>query len=235
MVQCLLEAAGYNVTTLDLAGAGIHPSDPDSVWTFPDYDKPLFDFMKALPKDDKVILVGHSAGGLSLVHIMHEFGEKIDTAIFVTATMLPSGFVSQEDKNIGFPDLSKYGEVLDKKFSQQNSSVPTSVTLKKEFEHKLLYQLSPNKDSTLASKLLRPWPIRAISSAKFGGGEEKAKRVRRVFIKTRHDRMMNPRQQDAMIRRWPPSQVLVIDTDHSPFFSAPKRLSKLIIQASVSK
>jgi len=52
-----------------------------------------------------------------------------------------------------------------------------------------------------------------------------------VYIKTTNDHMVKPEQQEAMIRRWPPSEVVAIDTDHSPFFSAPERLFELILRS----
>jgi hypothetical protein len=90
------------------------------------------------------------------------------------------------------------------------------------------------QDSALASILLRPWPT-ALSTARFtgddGGVESFIDRVRRVYIKTANDRMVQPEQQEAMIRRWPPSKVMVMDTDQSPFFSAPELLFNLILKS----
>jgi hypothetical protein len=43
--------------------------------------------------------------------------------------------------------------------------------------------------------------------------------------------MVKPEQQEAMIRRWPPSEVVAMDTDHSPFFSAPEHLFELILKS----
>lgn len=79
--------------------------------------------------------------------------------------------------------------------------------------------MHPRQDSTLASMLLRPGPLRALQGAKFTG--EGADLVRRVYIKTMHDRVLKPEQQDAMIRRWPPAEVFALESDHSPFFSTP--------------
>jgi len=45
-----------------------------------------------------VILVGHGAGGLSVIHAMHEFVDRISQAFFVAATMLPFGLQTDEDK-----------------------------------------------------------------------------------------------------------------------------------------
>jgi predicted alpha/beta hydrolase family esterase len=45
----------------------------------------------------QVILVGHSAGGLSVTHAMHLFRDKIKQAIFIAATMLPFGYQTEQD------------------------------------------------------------------------------------------------------------------------------------------
>lgn len=44
-----------------------------------------------------MVLVGHSSGGLSLTQALHEFGDKISLAIFVAATMLPFGILTEQD------------------------------------------------------------------------------------------------------------------------------------------
>lgn len=44
-----------------------------------------------------MILVGHSAGGLSVTHAMHLFSERIKQAIFIAATMLPFGYQTEQD------------------------------------------------------------------------------------------------------------------------------------------
>jgi len=66
--------------------------------------------------------------------------------------------------------------------------------------------------------LLRPGPIKALLDARFVD-DHNVDKVPRIYIKTKHDRVVKPEQQDAMIKRWPPSEVYVLDSDHSPFFS----------------
>jgi len=68
--------------------------------------------------------------------------------------------------------------------------------------------------------LLRPGPIKALLDARFVD-DHNVDKVPRIYIKTKHDRVVKPEQQDAMIKRWPPSEVYVLDSDHSPFFSTP--------------
>lgn len=59
----------------------------------------------------QVILVGHSAGGLSVTQASHQFGKKIELAVYVAATMLRLGFWTDQDRddvNISFPSRSDY-------------------------------------------------------------------------------------------------------------------------------
>ncbi|CAD6235155.1 unnamed protein product [Miscanthus lutarioriparius] len=233
-LACLLRGSAHRVSCIDLTGAAGSLVDPDDVRSFDEYDAPLTDFMAALPDGHKVILVGHSAGGLSVTHAMHLFRDKIKQAIFIAATMLPFGYQTEQDIKDGVPDLSEFGDVYDLKFSLGDDRPPTSVALREEHQRTILYQQCSHEDSTLASILLRPWPA-ALSTARFGhvddGAESEVNTVRRVYIKTANDHMVKPEQQEAMIQRWPPSEVVAMDTDHSPFFSAPERLFELILKS----
>ncbi|KAL0341182.1 UNVERIFIED_CONTAM: Methylesterase 17 [Sesamum radiatum] len=225
-IRCLMENSGYRVSCLDLKGAGMDPTDPNTVLSFNDYNKPLLDFLSSLDDNHQaravgfsrrfsvlhtdtpldmcvyVILVGHSAGGLSLSDAIHKFGtKKIKLAVFVAATMLRSGFVTDQDIKDGVPDVSEFGEL--------------------------------KEDSTLAAMLLKPGPSYALTTTRFVESDE-TDNVPRIYIKTMHDNVVKPEQQEAMIKKWPPADVYVLESDHSPFFSAPFLLFGLLVKAAVA-
>ncbi|XP_065872362.1 methylesterase 17 [Euphorbia lathyris] len=235
-LRCLMENSGYKVTCIDLKGAGTDPTDPNSILSFDDYNKPLLDFMYSLPDNRKVILVGHSAGGLSVTQASYKFGKKIKLAIYVAATMLKLGFRTDEDIKHGVPNLTSFGEVYELGFGMGCDGPPTSAIVKKQFQRQIIYQLSPPEDWTLASMLLRPGPVLALQSAKFDQNEELSSQSgpERVYIKTKHDNVITEEQQEAMIKKWPPSQVYVLDSDHSPFFSSPFLLFGLLLKAAAA-
>lgn len=83
----LLESSGHHVTALDLPTSGIDLRQPDTVRSISQYFQPLTEFMSALPRHQKVILVGHSLGGLAVAKAMEEFPARISAAVFVTASM----------------------------------------------------------------------------------------------------------------------------------------------------
>ncbi|KAI8032118.1 Methylesterase 17 [Camellia lanceoleosa] len=230
-IRCLLENSGYKVSCIDLKASGIDPSQVDTILSFQDYNKPFMDFMSSLPDHHKVILVGHSAGGLSITEATHKFGEKIRLAIYLGATMLKTGFSTEQDVKDGVPDLSEFGDVYEVGFGLGTDQPPTSALVKKEFQRQIIYQMSPPEDATLAAMLLRPGPIKALVSAKFNAEDDMIDKVPRVYIKTAYDNVVKPDQQDAMIKRWPPSEVYALESDHSPFFSAPSLLFDLLVKS----
>jgi len=81
----LLESAGHKVTVLDLAASGINMQNIDDVNTFSQYTQPLLQLLATIPPNQKVILVGHSLGGLNIALAMEQFPEKVAVGIFVTA------------------------------------------------------------------------------------------------------------------------------------------------------
>ena len=86
-VKPLLEAAGHRVSVFDLSASGTDTKVIQNVTTFSDYTRPLLDFMAAVPSDEKVVLVGHSLGGMNIALAMENFPEKVSLAIFLTAFM----------------------------------------------------------------------------------------------------------------------------------------------------
>ncbi|KAL2455892.1 Methylketone synthase Ib [Abeliophyllum distichum] len=83
----LLRSSGHNVTALDLAASGINPKHVLEVPSISDYFRPLTELMASLPQHEKVIIIGHSYGGLAISHAMERFPEKISVAVFITALM----------------------------------------------------------------------------------------------------------------------------------------------------
>lgn len=88
-VKPLLEAAGHQVTAINLAACGIDKTAGSitEISTCEQYTEPLLKLLNSLPSDEKVVLIGHSFGGLSLAIAMDKFPDKISVSIFLTAFM----------------------------------------------------------------------------------------------------------------------------------------------------
>ncbi|KAL3526729.1 hypothetical protein ACH5RR_011385 [Cinchona calisaya] len=90
----LLESAGHKVTALDLSASGINPRNFQDLRSFYDFTLPLLQFMASIPPNEKVILVGHSYGGLNIALAMENYSKKICVAVFLNAYMHRLMFMS---------------------------------------------------------------------------------------------------------------------------------------------
>ena len=80
---------------------------------------------------------------------------------------------------------------------------------------------------TLRSPNLRSAPSRvAALGAQMHVTAQRWGRIPRVYIECTKDRAVSIASQRAMVERLPCQKVITMETDHSPFFSAPEQLAK---------
>ncbi|MED6201621.1 hypothetical protein PIB30_096795 [Stylosanthes scabra] len=223
-VATLLRSMGHKVTALDMAASGINPKQASDVSSYGEYVEPLTEFMKALPRNERVILVTHSAGGGCISVAMEQFPQKISVAVFAAALM--------PGPNLSFAALVE-------EFTQALSKVPSGEGLEKQSStvaaiawHDRLgsyyKQLSPPEDIALSNSLMRASPIfnhDELFEKQTTFTEEKFGKVARVYIMSDQDRVMNEDFQKWMVHLHPPNEVKKIDgSDHSLMFSTPIKL-----------
>ena len=95
-----LKSSGNKVSVLDLAASGIHPKRIQDVANFAEYCEPLLDLLGSLPESEKVVLVGHSFGGMCISLAMEKFPHKIALAVYIAAfapdTQHPPSYVMEQ-------------------------------------------------------------------------------------------------------------------------------------------
>lgn len=236
-VSHLLRHAGHVVTAVDLGGAGLNPIDGEGIRSLAEYNRPLVDFMEALPHGDgdgeveeKVILVGHSFGGVNLTCTMEQFPHKIAAAVFVTAYMpLPGTTPIQLLKQV-YDRIQTWGDSEFKNGLDDQPSKPTSFKFGTNFVREYVYQNSSPQDITLAESLLRSIPVLdeeiVYSTDHYG-------KVRRAFIVAKQDKTICEELQRKMIADNPPDRVYEMEeSDHSPFFCCPAQLARILQEIS---
>ncbi|XP_038706445.1 methylesterase 17-like [Tripterygium wilfordii] len=210
-IRCLMEASGYKVTCLDLKSAGVDLADRNYVSTFDEYNQPLTNFISNLPQNHKVCLVAHNASGANITDAMYRFPEKIHVAIYIAANMWKHGSPGVDVK-LKQPQR----DIYEFEYAFGPDQPPTSVKVNEKLRHKLLYSIESE----------------GAGARKYLDGPGDGSVPPRVFIKTVHDQMAIPENQDAMIESWPPSNVYEVESDHSPFFSTPFALFSLLVKAA---
>ncbi|CAL5195315.1 unnamed protein product [Lathyrus oleraceus] len=233
-VATMLKSAGHNVTTVELAASGINPIQVQDFHSISTYYEPLIIFMESLPPKEKVIIVGHSIGGVSESVAMEKFPHKISVAVFITAYVL--------SQNLTYPTIiqeeaRRITNLMDLKFFffDGPDKPATARFVGPKFLATKMYQLSPPEDLTLALSLVRPDRIyndvellkkeTAVTNHRNG-------RVPKIFIISKSDNLIREDFQKWIIERSGPyAEVKVIkDSDHMVMFSKPKKLSSILLK-----
>ncbi|KEH17955.1 putative 3-oxolaurate decarboxylase [Medicago truncatula] len=232
-----LKSAGHKVTALDMAACGTNPKQMQEVHSISEYHQPLMTFMESLPLEEKVVLVGHSLGGLSVSIAMENYPHKIFVAVFITATVVT--------QNLTYPAFlqerrRRVGSILDKQNFIVNGpdKAPILSSNGLDLLASRMYQLSPSQDLTLALSLVRPLPP-FLSDADLLMKQttvtnENNGMVPKIFIISENDNLQTKDFQEWIIETTGPyAKVKMIEgSDHMVMLSNPTKLSSELLNIS---
>lgn len=212
-VMPLLEAAGHTAIAVDLPGHGDNPAPMADV-TLDAYVDHVCDIIGA--QEGKVILVGHSLGGITITQVAERIPERIDWVVYLTAMMPRNGETRA--------DLARFEGDVDIASLRIISDDGLSATMNRESIRPTFYGECSDADYELAVSKLVPQATEPLGRAVATTAENFGS-VRRAYIECLRDRAIPIAMQQAMIEAQPCERVMTIDSDHSPFFSAPQELA----------
>lgn len=212
-----LQRAGYGAVAPDLPGMGSDQTPLKTV-TMASWAA----FVASLVRDigDEVVLVGHSRGGPVISEAAELVPELVLGLVYVSAALLPAGTRVLEYVSDEVPGLRE-GIIVD--------AEGISYQMEQEVARARFYNRTDRATADWAIAHLTPEPIAPtatpleITPARWG-------RLPRAYIECMDDRALPLQFQRAMQARLPCNPVLSIDTDHSPFLSAPDTLAQHLIQ-----
>ncbi|KAL8152008.1 hypothetical protein V2J09_021816 [Rumex salicifolius] len=231
----LLECAGHRVSAIDLAASGVDMRRIEELKTFRDYTKPLLEFMaNSVGPEEKVVLVGHSLGGMNLALAMEAFPHKITVAVFLTAFMPDTTHQPSyvfEEFNARMPEGSSLDTEF-KGFGNPEDSL-TSLLFGPQFLA-LLYDLSPQEDFELGMMLRRPASFfmnDLANASKFTS--EGYGQVKRVYVVLKEDKVIAENFQRWMIENGGVDEVKEIKgSDHMAMLCRPQVLCDCLVEIS---
>ncbi|KAL7141310.1 hypothetical protein ABFS83_08G044900 [Erythranthe nasuta] len=225
----LLEAAGHRVTAVDLAASGVDWRSLEELRSLADYTQPLLEVMASIPPHEKVVLVGHSLGGMNLGLAMDMYSDKIRVAVFVAAflpdcTNPPSYVLDQ------YCERTPAEEWLDTEFSSKQDL--TSMFFGPKFISSKLYNLCPPEDVALAKMLLRPSSLFLEDlSKKSAFSKEGFGSVKRAYVVCTQDKAITVNFQRWQIETNGVAIVKEIENaDHMPMLSTPQQLCQCLLE-----
>ncbi|RWV81935.1 hypothetical protein GW17_00056607 [Ensete ventricosum] len=225
-VTTLLRSAGYQVTAPDLAASGVDEQRFQDLRTFTDYTQPLLEVVASLPPGERVVLVGHSLGGMNIALAMDRFPEKIAAAVFVAAFMpdsvnSPSYVIDKVRRSAMICHCSHLCPGCN---PNSHSCMPSAICLlhrqlkqEKTMSYWIDTQFGPS--SFFLEDLVSVPPF---SESGYGS-------VEKVYVVCAQDEGISEGFQRWMVENNPVKVVKEIeDADHMAMFSTPKQLFQCI-------
>lgn len=220
-VAPLLRAAGHQVVAPDLPGMGKDKTPLSKVdlskWTLAISDEVVQAF-------DPVFLVGHSRGGIVISEVGEIVPDRIKRLVYLAAFLVPTG-KTLADMLASAPDNPiAAGAIVMGADGTSSTIAPAKVS-------PVFYNTTPPALAARAAALLSPEPMMSFttpvrtSAARYG-------RVKRAYIECTQDNAIPIALQRKMQQALPCEPVVTLDTDHSPFFSAPDALCQALIALS---
>ncbi len=213
-VTPILEEQGHRVLAPDLPCMGKDNTPLEKI-TLDSWVQFVCDL--ARQQNEKVILVGHSRGGLIISQVAEYIPEHIQGLIYLTAFLIPNGATLLETLRQQ-PQPSKQPPDIVISDDKRTSTI-TTASVRNTF-----YNTSSEELIKRATSLLVPEPMvsfvtpLALTDEKFG-------QVPRAYIECLQDMAIPISLQRSMLSKLPCQQVQKLDTDHSPFYSAPAALA----------
>lgn len=217
-IKPMLEKDGHTVVTLDLPGHG-DDTTPAAKATFDSYVAAVANLVQTQP--DKVVLVGHSMGGMVISAVAEQMPDKLDKLVYLCAYLPKNG---EDLQTLGTADGgSLIGRNLKLAADYSTASLPDDVAV----------QVFAGDCSDEIKKLVvtqnRPEPL-APFQAKVSLSAEKFGQVPKYYIETLNDQGVGTSLQEKMIAdNGTVKKVYTIATGHTPYWAKPDELAKLLM------
>ncbi|MEQ1755469.1 MAG: alpha/beta fold hydrolase [Micropepsaceae bacterium] len=219
LVSEALEGMGHKVIAPDLPGMGADktPLKDVSLASWADHVCGLI-----RPLGEKVVLAGHSRGGVVISEIAERIPESISRLAYVAAFLVPNGKTLSD-----MLTLSEPREVSKNAIDMREDGISSMIAAPRVGP--IFYNTSKPALQARAASMLTPEPMMSfltpvsVSEQRFGS-------VPRAYIECLQDNAIPVELQRAMQSALPCKPVITLDCDHSPFYSQPGKLAEALVK-----
>lgn len=213
----LLKKHGHDVIDLDLPGHGDNLVDFKGVDlnTYVNYVENL-----VIAQKKPVVLVGHSMAGVIISQIAERFPQYIERLVYVAA------FVPANDSSLMLEARQSRtpGTSTETIMDGENNTISLN---KSEKVRDLFFNCCTEEDAMFAMESLQSEPFKPfIDSIRIS--DEKFGTVKKTYIECLSDKAITPEDQKRMYSNIT-CDVISIDADHSPFFSAVEDVAEILL------
>jgi pimeloyl-ACP methyl ester carboxylesterase len=216
LLKPLLERGGFTVHTPTLRGQTGNPRHPLLV-SLKSYTDDIINTAARL--NGPSILLGHSLAGFAISAAAERRPDLFSMLIYLTAAIPKLGRSTLRDAAPSGP-------------SQAPKMKPgLRVTFPQAYANDFMYHRCTPEVQAIAKQLLSPQPLRPMLGT-LRSTPENLGSAKKHFIECLQDRVMPIEQQRIKQKHLHFDSVQTLDTDHSPFFSAPAALTEAIKRAT---
>ena len=207
-----LEHMGHRVKAIDLPGHGGNPRPVGEI-TLDLYAQAILDAI-----DRRAIVVGHSMAGFPISAAAEAEPSKIERLVYLCA-YAPRNGVSLVDMRMEAPRQPLLDAI-------EKAPDGLGFTFRDSHLAKALYHDCPVGTVEYARQNLCMQAIKPQATPISLGADYAS--VPRTYIRCDDDQAIPPEYQRTMTTGWPAQDVHALPASHSPFFSMPRRLARLI-------
>ncbi len=217
----LIEARRHRAIAVELAGMGDDRTPLRDV-TLAGWAKQVANLVRAEP--EPVVLVGHSRGGIIISEVAERVPDHIAGLVYLAAVLLPSG-----------NSTARVSEMkADEEAGHQLADIylpaePGTAVLRPDVVRDMFFNTTPPDLADWAASKLGAEPLGPLGTP-LQLTEKNFGRVRRDYIECLRDQAISIGVQRRFREVLPCRRVLTLDTDHSPFLSAPEELAAALDQ-----
>jgi pimeloyl-ACP methyl ester carboxylesterase len=220
----LLEVHGHSVVAPDLPGMG-DDRTPLADITLEMWGRFVAELVQR--QDEPVILVGHSRGGIVVSQAAEYVPDRIRTLVYLAAFLVPNGRTLHETMRRIPPRPESQDSMV---FAPDQ----TTSTIAPDAVRRVFYNTSLDEWVGRAARLSGPEPMVSFTTP-LQVTDERYGSVDRIYIECSQDRAIALQLQRMMVADMPCREVITMDTDHSPFYSAPELLAAHLVEVAGSR
>lgn len=215
-IKPLLEARGHMVYAPDLPSHGDDNTPPEKV-SLNDYVSCIGEILQKVK--GKSVIIGHSLGGITITQVGETYYEYISQLIYLAAAV-PANGQCRADLTSGNEQslLNSY------RITSENGKLFTVLA---EGVKPTFYADCDDQTIEWVKTKLSPQPA-IILETPVVTTVERWGRLPRAYIHCTEDKAIMPASQNDMCQRHTCDPVVIMNTSHSPFLSAPAELVRNI-------
>ncbi len=207
--------AGHEVSAIDLPGHGADQTPVGDITLDLYVDAVLAEIERI---GAPVVLVGHSAAGITLASVAERAPEKIARLVYICAYVPQDG-----DDLVSMRKRAKRQPILPAiRMAEDGASYAADPAL----AGSIFYHDCPTSAVERALPRLCHEPV-LPQRTRVSLGENHTG-VARSYILCTDDHTIPPEEQEKMVRGWPESDIIRLDCGHSPFFACPETLGGIL-------